>query len=340
MRAPVLLTLRAATRSTVAVLIGAVLLGACGSGSGDDAKAAPATKPTTTTTTIPSATDLVTAACNGTLSAHDVSQITPAPMKELSGLVASRSQPGVLWAVNDSGDIARIYAVATDGTYLGSYVLTGVTATDWEDIAIGPGPKPGTDYLYVGDIGDNANGGTGVRPQIGVLRVPEPRIDRKQAAVDDQPLAGTETFPLTYPDRPRDIETLLVDPKSGEIVLVHKSWSGTGEAIVYKAQLTTPGVATPLLEVGKLALAPGEQVTSGDVAPAGDAIALRTYTQVLLFRRPPSATLAGALASPPCARPGPDEKQGESVTFSADAKSLYTVSEGEKPILHQFDVTG
>jgi hypothetical protein len=340
MRAPLLLTLRAATRVGAGVLIGAALLTACGSESGDDAKAAPATKATTTTTTIPRATDLVTAACNGTLTPHDAGQITPEPMKELSGLVASRSQPGVLWAANDSGDIARIYAVGTDGTYLGSYVLSGVTATDWEDIAIGPGPEPGTDYLYVGDIGDNANAGAGARTQIGVLRVPEPRVDRKQAAVDNQPLTGAETFPVTYPDRPRDIETLLVDPGSGEVVLVHKSWSGSGEAVVYKATLATPGVATPLLEVGKLALAPGEQVTSGDIAPAGDAIALRTYTQVLLFRRTTGTPLETALASPPCARPGPEEKQGESVTFSADAKSLYTVSEGEQPILHRLDVTG
>ena len=71
-------------------------------------------------------------------------------------------------------------------------------------------------------------------------------------------------------------------------------------------------------------------------APAGDAIALRTYTQVLLFRRTAGTPLEAALASPHCARPGPDEQQGESVTFSADAKSLYTVSEGEKPVLHQF----
>jgi hypothetical protein len=260
-------------------------------------------------------------------------------MKELSGLAASRSQPGVLWAVNDSGDNARLYAIATDGSYLGSFVLGGVTATDWEDIAIGPGPEPGTDALYVGDIGDNANGGAGARSEISVLRVPEPRVDRKSPAVDDQPLTGVETFPLTYPDRPRDIETLLVDPVSGEVVLVHKSWSGTGEAVVYKAPMTTPNVASALVEVGRLALAPGEQVTGGAVAPAGDAIALRTYTQVLFFCRTAGMPLELALTSPPCARPGPDEKQGESVTFGADAESLYTVSEGEKPVLHQFSVS-
>ena len=68
---------------------------------------------------------------------------------------------------------------------------------------------------------------------------------------------------------PCDIETLLVDPVSGEVLLVHKSWSGSGEAVVYKAALGAPGVAAPLVEVGRLALAPGEQVTGGDVSPGG-----------------------------------------------------------------------
>ena len=61
---------------------------------------------------------------------------------------------------------------------------------------------------------------------------------------------------------------------------------------------------------------------------------------MLLFRRTAGTPLETALTSPPCARPGPDEKQGESVTFGADAESLYTVSEGEEPILHEFAITG
>ena len=34
--------------------------------------------------------------------------------------------------------------------------LTGATAIDWEDMALGAGPVAGQSYLYVGDIGDNA----------------------------------------------------------------------------------------------------------------------------------------------------------------------------------------
>ena len=35
------------------------------------------------------------------------------------------------------------------------YNLTGAKMRDWEDIAVGPGPEPNVDYLYVGAIGDN-----------------------------------------------------------------------------------------------------------------------------------------------------------------------------------------
>ena len=201
--------------------------------------------------------------------------------------------------------------------------------------AVGPGPDPGAEYLYIGDIGDNTNAGAGDRPEINIFRISMPHMDRGAPPPVDQPVAGVETFPLAYPDRARDIETLLVDPGSGEVLLVHKSWSGTGEAVVYRASLAAPGVPVILEEVGQLALAPGEQVTSGDVAPSGDAIAIRTYSQVLLYHRAPGTPLEAALQGAPCARSGPDEKHGESITFAADAQSLYTISEGDKPILHE-----
>ena len=38
--------------------------------------------------------------------------------------------------------------------------LQGADLRDWEDMALGPGPKQGQDYLYVGDIGDKAPYGT------------------------------------------------------------------------------------------------------------------------------------------------------------------------------------
>src|SRR5438309_1605081 len=70
-----------------------------------------------------------------------------AGLTEASGVAASRNNPGVLWTHNDSGHPAQIYALDTQGRLLGTYAVPG--NTDNEDIAIGPGPVPNVDYLYV-----------------------------------------------------------------------------------------------------------------------------------------------------------------------------------------------
>ena len=94
-------------------------------------------------------------------------------VQEASGLAASRKNAGVLWVHNDSGDVPRIYAMSTGGKHLGAYMLGGVYASDMEDVAIGPGPDPNVDYLYVGDIGDN----TETRNTVAIYRVAEPAVD-------------------------------------------------------------------------------------------------------------------------------------------------------------------
>ena len=105
--------------------------------------------------------------------------------------------------------------------------------------------------------------------EVNVLRVPEPNVERSRPPKTDIPLADVENFPLRYPDRTRDAEALLVDPITNEVLLVHKSYSGTGEANVYRASLVTKDVVSTLEQVGSLPLAPGEMVTDGDVSPAG-----------------------------------------------------------------------
>ena len=78
-------------------------------------------------------------------------------LDEVSGVVASRVHTPDLWVHNDSGGEPAVYAITPDGALLGAYTIDGATNVDWEDIAVGPGPQPGTSYLYVADIGDNAS---------------------------------------------------------------------------------------------------------------------------------------------------------------------------------------
>src|SRR5262249_30923969 len=92
--------------------------------------------------------------------------VTASGIREASGMLASPDNPGVLWVENDSGNPNSIFAIDTSGHLLGTYFLDGVNNVDWEDMAVGPGPVPGVQYLY---LANSATGSSSV-----VVRVPEP----------------------------------------------------------------------------------------------------------------------------------------------------------------------
>src|SRR5947209_17594710 len=83
-----------------------------------------------------------------------LAQVSIPGLTESSGIVASRTYPGVFWTHNDSGDRPRLYAITRDGKLAGRWLVPNAKAYDWEDIAAGPAPG-GRTWLYIGDIGDN-----------------------------------------------------------------------------------------------------------------------------------------------------------------------------------------
>ena len=272
-----------------------------------------------------------------------------AELNEISGLVASRSNPGVLWVHNDSGDSPRVFAMTSEGEDLGSYNLVGADAVDWEDMAIGPGPVPATDYLYLADIGDNPR----ERSEVAIYRVPEPAVAGGEAAVTHD-LTGVERLTLRYPDRAHDSETLLVDPISGDLFLVTKEVAG-GDAFVFRAPASWEVAGTATLEhVGEidfiglesgldfpedappLVRGAGFLPTAGDVSPDGGAIAIRTYSTVWVWARAAGSELAEAFSSEPCEGPSASEAQGEAIGFDPDGTGYFTVSEGTNPPLYHF----
>ncbi|MBL4688548.1 MAG: hypothetical protein JKY37_28420, partial [Nannocystaceae bacterium] len=118
--------------------------------------------------------------------------VTAKAISEASGLVWSRVHSNVLWTHNDSGHDAQIFALDDTGALLGTFSLGG-ESLDWEDMAIGPGPSPGQDYLYLGDIGDNGL----VRTSIRIYRVPEPLTP--DIGGSDSPTEGVVVLEATYP---------------------------------------------------------------------------------------------------------------------------------------------
>ena len=246
---------------------------------------------------------------------------------ELSGLVLSRRQSQVLWTHNDSGDIARVFAIATNGGLLGTVAVAGADNVDWEDIAIGPSAGSG-DALYIADIGDNL----AMRPGVAVYRVPEPRL------ADGVPPATkpAQRLDLRYPDGPHDAEALLVDPATGALVIVTKAFGGT--AGVYAADAPSTRAPTVMRRAGTVSLGVGEPVTGGDVSADGGTIALRSYGHVFVWSHRRGESLVAALGRPPCTAQADllAEGQGEALALTRDGRALYTVAEGSRPALRRY----
>jgi hypothetical protein len=243
-------------------------------------------------------------------------------LTEISGVAASRKNADVLWVHNDSGDSARIFAMSIQGKHLGVYNLIGASATDWEDIAIGPGPTEGQDYIYVGDTGDNAR----QRPSVTVYRVAEPTVSATQDPVTVD-LDNVDALPMQYPGPAvYDCEALLVDPLSGNLFLVTKDRAGEGVAHVFRNPAPhTPGVMVTLELMDSIPLP--AQVTGGDVSPSGDGVLLRLYSQAYYWPRATGTSLWEAFSGTACPVPLAVEPQGEAIAFAADGLGYYTVSE-------------
>ena len=243
---------------------------------------------------------------------------------EASGLVASPAQEGVLWTHNDSGDSARLFALATDGRALGTYALPHVDAVDIEDLAAGPCPDLSGPCLYVADTGDNRLR----REQLVVYAVPEPLV------TPDRPLArGAEApfvwiFPLVIPER-ANIEALVVLPDATAMLLFEKTEGEVARVFRYAAPWT-PVMPATVEVVGALsipaALPALRQITGADVHPTGERVLLRSYSSVweatlnLVEGRPTLAALREVLS-------GIDEPQGEAVAYDAAGTGIWTLSE-------------
>jgi hypothetical protein len=319
-----------------AIVVGALSLAAasCGTGSpGFPATSTPAVSSLPTVTAnveVPGTIVLVpdpppdgATVCDRFATIETTGTVNMIGLTEISGVAASRSRPGVLWAHNDSGGAAAVTAIGADGTDLGTWTLDGVSALDWEDIALGPGPDPALDYLYIGDIGDNL----AFRPDVMVYRVPEPTEE------GDGVITDVTRLRLVYPEPGVDAEALAVDPVTGDLLVVSKGGADT-DAVVYRAPAGRFG-ADPVLLLKPIAdLDLGAQVTAADVTADGTVVALRGYREVWMWTRQ-DADLAAAFSAGPCMAPSPDEVQGEALSFQGNGRAYYTVSEGAGPAVHR-----
>jgi hypothetical protein len=241
---------------------------------------------------------------------------------ELSGVVASRRQPGVLWVHNDSGDTARVFAIGLDGATRAEVQVDGACAIDWEDIALGADGR-----VYVADTGDNR----AARGHVSLYRFAEPQVERLRGA---ELSVAAERVDVRYSDgASHDVEAMLVDPRSGDVVLVTKEQaSATARVFVVTQAQFASGRATAQL-AGEVVTGP--RIVAGDVRIDGGEIVLRTYLGAWRFDRQPGETLAQALGRGGQRFGVPD--RAESIAYLPGDRSLVTIPEGKGATISRLD---
>lgn len=271
---------------------------------------------------------------NGYSSPVRLANLESQSIKESSGIAASRRNANIFWTHNDSGDGPFVYAFDRQGKHRGVWRVVGAEAVDWEDMAIGPGPRRGRPYLYLADIGDNSK----KRDRITIYRVAEPRITLKDSSSTGQSPRETdaaEVIRLKYPDGKYDAETLLVHPLTGDLYIITKVMGAAARVYKLRAPVPKSEVLT-LAYVGEFRF-PNQYVgfiTGGDISPDGQRIIACDYLGagelILPDRR--GATFDEIWKQSPQPIDIGDyrsvRRQGEAICYRADGRALLATSEG------------
>ena len=193
--------------------------------------------------------------------------------------------------------------------------------------------KLGKKYLLIGDIGDNQER----KHKLEFYVVPEP----------EQPTdtSISYSFSVQYEVGPKDAEAMFVDPNTNELIVYTKGREGVsywlrGELPTEQKELTmtvfhteTRTTYSPKTRKGLAKL-----ITSADISPDGRWIITRDYLMAKMWYHPEGQDLATTLQQTHCRVPLPLQEQGETIAFSPDGQSLWTLSEGNKPTLYQIEL--
>ncbi|MBN2590147.1 MAG: hypothetical protein JXA96_09810 [Sedimentisphaerales bacterium] len=252
--------------------------------------------------------------------------IKTSSIQEASGIVASRKNKSILWVHNDSGNSARVYAINYTGKLLGTFTIKDARCRDWEDIAIGPGPDKNSDYLYIGDIGDNE----GKQSKITVYRIPEPNVNSNTSDKKIK-IGPPDVIELTYPDSPKDSETLLVDPLNGDIYIITKR--NVFSRVYHAPYPQSTDKPTKMAHAGIL---PWGLATGGDVSPDGKQVIIRGPTSASIWKRPDNEPLWRVFPGEYLTIELIPEPQGEAICFDSNGLGFFTLSEKPNQPLYYY----
>jgi hypothetical protein len=229
-------------------------------------------------------------------------RISDPRITESSGLALSHLHAHTVWTANDSGDIARIFAVDTrTGRTTGVHTFHA-PVTDVEALAITPQGR-----VLVADIGDN----TASRDLVRVYWFDEPALGST---------AGSwASWELAYPDGPHDAESIAVNPRTGRVYVITKGSSGAIYAL--PANPVRRGINRLVRVAGAPAVA-----TDAVFLADGSALAVRTYTALVVLDAQTWQARSTQLL--------PLQPQGETLSLAPDS-GLLAGSEGRRSLVQR-----
>ncbi|MBN2241056.1 MAG: hypothetical protein JW793_00085 [Acidobacteria bacterium] len=261
----------------------------------------------------------------------ELARLRDARIDESSGIAASIRYGGAFWTHNDSGDSARIFLINKEGGTLAVVVVRGVSAFDWEDIASYRLGDAG--YVLIADVGDNDR-----RRESCVLYIlREPEIPAGSGG-EEAPVIEVEPdcrIDFRYEDGPRDCEAVGVDPAGSMIYLASKE---TEACAVYCMPIPSGAPGEEPYTARKVAPLEVPYATAMDISPDGRRAVVLTYGDAYAFSRGGSETWAQAFSREGRLIRAPVRRQGESVCYGPDGRTLYLTSENAQQPLWEIPV--
>ena len=214
-----------------------------------------------------------------------VGRLQNAKIDEASGIARSQRYPDVFWLANDDGP-SVLYAIDGTGKDLGRIEIKDASNRDWEDLA--SFTLDGVPYLVAADIGDNQ----GSRKDVRLYVIEEPE------AGDDK-VKPEWRIEFTYPEGPRDAESIAVDVDNERVLIL----------------------------------------TKRDVPALLYAVPLQPGTKKRMYPRSPGQGWFEALQQPPLVVSRSSNRQAETVAFDAAGDFVYITLEQRNAPLFRLPVS-
>lgn len=233
---------------------------------------------------------------------------------EASGIVASRSIENGIWVQEDGGNQPDLFLINKQAELLKQWRLP-FENRDWEDIAFAVDPVNKKNYLYIGEIGDNA----AQFNDYAIYRFEEPKSINSN-------ITSFEKFSFRYTGASLtrfDAETLFVDPINGDIYIITKR-----ELNVNVFKISYPQSSTAINDAVFLGTIRYPGILGGDISGDGKEIIIKNQFSIYYWKLRDQEGIFEALSRSRDLSPAYEiEMQGEAIAFDKEQNGFYTLSE-------------